>query len=325
MIGHGKIIEYLQKSIEAGRLAHAYLFCGPRHTGKSTLAGNFVSSLLCRGEASVVPCKVCLHCRQIAAGVHPDCYFVEKEEGKKNISIEQIRELRRQLGMKSMMDSYKIAVVRGAQDMNREAFNSFLKTLEEPAEKTIVIMLAENIGSFPKTILSRCQTMNFVPVPVREIREYLVEEGMGAEKADDLARLSMGRPGIAVRYSENPELLADHEAGIREFLALCQATLPDRFALAEKMSKDKGFVKAGKAIADKFFLWSLAIRDMVLISSGKGEDIVNGFAEDDLRRAAGRRSREDLVALLEDMERAKRFLARNASPRLVLENFLLGL
>src|SRR3989344_1191746 len=164
IVGHSHIVSYLQNSLNNLKLAHAYLFVGLDHVGKAAVAGYFINSLVCQNlevEALAVPCGECQSCRQALSGNHPDVYWLARELNektdklKKNISIEQVRQLQNKLSLRSFLNSYKIAVVSEAQTLSAEAANSLLKTLEEPSARTVLILLAENLARLPQTIVSR--------------------------------------------------------------------------------------------------------------------------------------------------------------------------
>ena len=140
ILGHQSIVNYLQTSIINQKINHAYIFYGPEHIGKSLVADYFVNSLQCEefnNKNKKIPCQKCNACQQIEKGIHPDIYKVNKESDKKNISIEQVRNLQHKLSMRSFLTSYKVAIIDQAESISLEAANSLLKTIEEPTSKTI--------------------------------------------------------------------------------------------------------------------------------------------------------------------------------------------
>jgi len=175
IIGHKNIVSFLEKSLKNKQIAHAYLFYGPKHLGKKTIAENFAEMLL--GQPIVN---------------HPAIYFVKRERKEKenkmaqNISIEQIRELERKLSLSSFLNSYKIGIIEEAETMSIEAANSLLKTLEEPTPKTVIILLASNISVLPATIVSRCQVLKFLPVAKEKIYNHLLSLGASRDEALNL-------------------------------------------------------------------------------------------------------------------------------------------
>ncbi len=166
VIGHKNIIKFLQKSIEADRISHAYLFVGPNYLGKKLMANYFIQSLLCQNN-EVFPCNNCSNCHNFNRGLYLDFYKIKTEEGKKNISVEQIRELRDKIKNTSFSGSYRIALIEGAKKLSLPAANSLLKTLEEPGKKTIFILISDYFDFIPATVMSRCQIINFNPVNLK--------------------------------------------------------------------------------------------------------------------------------------------------------------
>lgn len=184
IIGHKNITSFLEKSVKNGEISHAYLFYGPSHLGKKAVASHFAEVILGRPIAN-----------------HPDVYLVGRERDEKesklakNISIEQIRELERKLSLSSFLNSYKIGIIEEAETMSEEAANSLLKTLEEPTPKTVIILLSTSTSALPATIVSRCQTLKFLPVAKEKIYDHLLNLGAGRDEARDLSGISFGKPG----------------------------------------------------------------------------------------------------------------------------------
>lgn len=140
IIGHQHILNYLKKSIEKNRISHAYLFEGPEYLGKKAVALWFAKTLGCQ---------------------KPDITIVLTPADKKEISIEQIRELRRYLSLSSHSSPYKIAIIDEAEKMTDEAVNALLKTLEEPRGNAVLILITNTPSALPETILSRCEEIKF--------------------------------------------------------------------------------------------------------------------------------------------------------------------
>ena len=176
IIGHSNIVSYLKKCLATNNASHAYLFVGQSHIGKTTVAESFVNSLICenlhQGNGQV-PCGACQCCQQLSNKIHPDVYWLKREinektgELRKNISIEQIRELQNKLSLHSFLNSYKVAVINEAEALSQEAANSILKTLEEPTAKTVLIIKSSpwsRIPSLEKTgFMCEYQSVRILP------------------------------------------------------------------------------------------------------------------------------------------------------------------
>jgi len=165
---HADAIRLLQRSLQRGRLGHAYLFTGEHIEALETLARNFACALLCQqpvlsSDAEPLPdaCDRCQPCRKVAEELHPDVTWLRPESKSRQIRVEQTRELIRILNLKPTQAAYKIGVISGADRLNDSAANSFLKTLEEPPAQSILLLLSTEPGRILETILSRCLRLSF--------------------------------------------------------------------------------------------------------------------------------------------------------------------
>ncbi|TET38214.1 MAG: AAA family ATPase, partial [Dehalococcoidia bacterium] len=162
VIGHEKAVALLERSMKGGKLSHAYLFVGPPHVGKMTLAMNLAQALNCRGEER--PCGECPQCRRIARGVHADVQVIGLE-GRMEIGIDQIREMQHAASLKPFEGRNRVFIIDGADHLSHEAANCLLKTLEEPPPNDQLILLAANERLLLPTVLSRCQKLELGPLP----------------------------------------------------------------------------------------------------------------------------------------------------------------
>jgi DNA polymerase III subunit delta' len=162
-----QVVTLLQRSLERGRLAHAYLFTGQRLEELEALARTLAKTLNClkpvRGKSGVGMdcCDTCLPCRKIKAETHADVHWVRPESKSRVVTIDQMRELMREIQLKPTEAEYKVAVAVAADRLNVQAANAFLKTLEEPPPKSVLILLSTEPQRILETILSRCLRLNF--------------------------------------------------------------------------------------------------------------------------------------------------------------------
>lgn len=189
-IGNRKVIGYLNKILEKGLISHAYIFDGPEHVGKTKIALEFAASLLEDRSADVRK--------------NPDLIFVGLSENKDEMVADNIRDLQKSLSLYPYNSKRKVAIIDKAHLMNKTAANSLLKILEEPNQTSVLILLSSDLDKILETIKSRCQVLSFGVVNGRLIKESLSIEG---EEALKILDISLGRPGIAITLSENPELL----------------------------------------------------------------------------------------------------------------------
>ncbi len=327
IIGHSNIVSYLQNSLNNLKLAHAYLFVGPDHVGKTAVAGYFINSLVCQNlelEALAVPCHECQSCRQAVSGNHPDIYWLARELNektdklKKNISIEQVRQLQNKLSLRSFLNSYKIAVVSEAQTLSLEAANSLLKVLEEPADRNILLLLATDVSSLPQTIVSRCRVIRFRPVADQEIFDYLISSSVERKKAKVLTALAFGRPGLALNYSANHDAYTDFQETVRHFVNLIDRDINSRFKMVgELLNNDIDLIK------ENLLIWSKALRDLLLIKSNLPNLVSNPVMISDLEKLAKNFRVMHIKAMISEISLAKKYLDSNVSPKLTLENLVL--
>jgi len=245
LIGHKKQQDFLERIIASGNIPHALMFVGQEKLGKRTLALEFAKKLLGNDPS----------------GQYPDLILIEPEG--KDIQISQIRELSRKLSLKPYFSSFKVAIINDASSMNSQAQHSFLKTLEEPKGKTVLILVAESLNLFFPTIASRCEMIKFYPVTKGEIKDFLKTQELSAEEIEDIIKLSAGRPGEAVDLAVDKSKLEKHRQAIEELKDILNSNLGSRFRYVKDLDKEKeeeGAIDA-KGILN---VWLGFFRDMLL-------------------------------------------------------------
>lgn len=198
---HRDIWRRLSQRQGDGRLPHALLFYGVEGVGKRLFARRFSQSLLCsHTDAGGEPCGSCHACQVYSAGNHPDFHWLEPEETGKAIRIDAVRELCRELALTPQFGHNKIAVIAPADRLNSAAANALLKTLEEPPDNTLLILVSSRPGYLPATIRSRCQACAFpLPEPGVALR-WLEERGIG--EGATLLGIAQGAPFLAAQLAE---------------------------------------------------------------------------------------------------------------------------
>jgi DNA polymerase-3 subunit delta' len=164
--GQGPAVELLQRSLERGRLAHAYLFTGEQLDDLEAIALTLARTLNCLKPVSVSGvsvdcCDACVNCRKINHGNHTDVHWVRPESKSRIITVDQVRDLMREIHLKPTEAEYKVAIIVAADRMNDRAANAFLKTLEEPPSNSILVLLTVEPQRILETIVSRCLRLNF--------------------------------------------------------------------------------------------------------------------------------------------------------------------
>lgn len=238
-IGHTKEKELLGRLIESGNIPHALLFSGPEKIGKKKIAIEFIKSIFCANRKKGWGfCDECYSCRNVDTNAFPDLYLISPEEDSKEIKIEQIRDLQEKFSLTSFGGGYKAGIIDSAHLLNRHAQNSFLKTLEEPKGKTIIIFITNRPDSLLSTINSRLQSLRFSILPKKEIEEHLVFLGAAEKKAKDIASISSGQIGKAIDYFTMPEKKEWFEKIIQDINDLKTARLNKKFAYSKENSED---------------------------------------------------------------------------------------
>lgn len=185
----------LQNQKEQGKLSHAFLFVGMEGIGKYFFAEQFAHFLLCQSLTdSKKACGVCRQCQLVSAGNHPDLITISPEEESQSIKIEQIRNLIDQVDKTPQIARYKVILIHPADAMNINAANALLKTLEEPASNTFLILVTHRLMALPATIRSRCQIIPFYP-PKKELgMAWLEKQVEEKENLTLLLNLTDGAP-----------------------------------------------------------------------------------------------------------------------------------
>lgn len=323
ILGHEKIVQFLRISLKSSKMAHAYLFCGQKGLGKNTVAEKFAQSLAC--ESQTKPCGECYSCRQYLKNSHPDIFRIVKAEDKKNISVEDVRDIQKLLSQKSFLNSYKVLIIDGAEDLSESASNSLLKTLEEPSSKTVIILVASQKDALLKTITSRCQVINFLPVAKKEIFKHLEKAGISRQQSQIMVNLANGIPAVIYNYLNNSSGLTDYQKQIEFLIALSSQDVYKKFEFSAKaLDKDSSFSRRSSDLEKIIDRYYAIVRDLVLIKSNQSNLIANLFAQEKLEKLSVRYSIFNLIQICRSLKKAKELINANVSPSLNLENILLN-
>jgi DNA polymerase-3 subunit delta' len=285
LLGHEWAVELLREHIAGGRMRHAYLFTGPQGAGRRTLALRFAQALNCANPPEPgQPCGTCRACTHIAEMQHPDLHVIQAEKEGGTLKVDQVRELQSRLSLHPYEARYRIALLlrfEEARGGNSAAMNALLKTLEEPNPQVILLLTAESAERLLPTIVSRCEVLRLRSVPLERLESGLQAGwGLDAENARLLAHVSGGRPGYALRLSQEPQLLEQRRGWLEDLELLLPASRVERFAWAEAAAKDKDTLRA------VLIAWLSLWRDALLKSSGAAASISNLDCEAFVQRLA---------------------------------------
>lgn len=293
--GQEKALDVLGQSLRRGTVASAYLFAGPRGTGKTTAALTFAKGLLCSG-AETAPCGVCRSCKMYDAKSHPDFVYVYVKDslvhmlpdfteeipelkGKaavKTLRVDEMRKIISALSMKSYMGGRKVCLMEETDViMRKETANAFLKTLEEPPGNTVIILISSNPAGLLPTIVSRCRQIRFVPMPPEKLAP-LLEETLGTLPNESLrlARLAEGCPGTA--RGGGMEKMKEIDAAARELTAMLPDLAPEAIIRFAESWKDR---RVELPILLERILETLRIaqQSALGVPSGANDDIVKTY------------------------------------------------
>jgi DNA polymerase-3 subunit delta' len=317
IVGHSKQLETLRLALAHGRLHHAYLFVGAAGLGKKTIGLSLAKAIHC-SVASGDFCGECADCVRIQAGNHPDVRLIEPLAGKKEISIQQIRELEKELNLRSFSGNKKIVILDPATLMNLSAQNALLKTLEEPPNDSLLILIAASVGELLPTLRSRCLRVSFAPLTLDQVAAFLVsQKKVPVEEAKLLAAMSKGSLE-AVAAVDSQELLARRH---RWIVLLLRVASGDHRTAAETAEALAG----NKEESLRFLEWAESwYRDLLVYTVTQNQqDVVNVDMLPQVEQLAATVELEHLLAQIAEAKRAVVAIQRNLNRRMVLENLLL--
>ncbi|MFH1648034.1 MAG: DNA polymerase III subunit delta' [Chloroflexota bacterium] len=326
IIGQNRAVSLLQQSLEAGTLAHAYLLVGPTHVGKMTLAVSLAQALNC--ETGERPCLECPSCLKIASGGHADVSVIGLERNEdaaeaKLIHIDQIKEVQHSASLPPFEGNSKVFIIDWAELLSIDAANCLLKTLEEPPEKVVFILLTNNDRLLPSTVVSRCQRVEMPPLPFSEVEAALTERGIEAERAGLLARLSRGCPGWAISAAGDESWFSRRDDELEKMLGAVSGGYEERFEYAARLATQFG--QSRRLVYDVLDFWLDYWRDLMLVKTGCAGMITNIDRESGLAAMAGGYRLAQIKNSIESIRAAAVQLRKNVNPRLALEVLMLDI
>ena len=318
ILGHQKQLEIVRQALNHGRLHHAYLFVGMEGVGKRTIALGLAKTIHCSAAAGDF-CEDCADCARIQDGNHADVRIIEPLAGKKEISIQQIRELEKELNFRSFSGKKKIAILDPATLMNLSAQNALLKTLEEPPRDSLLILIAANGGALLPTLRSRCLRISFGPLTRDLISGFLVSrKGLAAETAEFLAAMSLGSLAAVVSI-DTQELLERRREWVRLISGLGAGDYRAATDAAEALA-------GSREDSLRFLEWIESwFRDLLVYSVTQNPQAVANV--DMLPQIQLRSATADCERLFSRIAEAKAAVVgiqRNLNRRMVIEDLLLN-
>ena len=318
IIGQEQIKEHLQNALTAKKISHAYIINGEKSSGKEFIAKIFAMALQCeKGEAN--PCQECHSCKQALSDNQPDIIRVTHEKPN-TISVDDIRgQINNDVAIKPYSSPYKVYIMNEAEKMTVQAQNAILKTLEEPPEYAVILLLTTNVNSLLPTILSRCVVLNMKPVADALVKKYLMEQMQVPDyKAEVCVAFARGNIGKAkmLASSEDFENVKSEALSLLKYIQ--DMELHELIAAIKKINDYK------LEVSDYLDIIAIWYRDVLLF---KATNDVNHlvFREEiqTLRKIARRSSYEGIESVIEALQKAKNRLNANVNFELTMELLML--
>lgn len=313
LTGQSALTARFRAALAQDRIAHAVIIAGPAGSGKRSLAAIYARALLCQSNGAR-PCNSCPSCKKALGGNHADLHIIKPEEEGKSLGVDEARSLQHMIDVKPYEGGRVVVIVQCAHDMTPQAQNALLKTLEEPPEHVVLMLLAESLSPLLPTILSRCVVYTMARLNAVDIQTVLQGRGYPAdEKTAHAAAMADGRPGRALELlaDEGYWALRDRALSILELLVKSR-----KLAEAIKFAQDN----RGKAW-EVLTIWECAIRDAAVAQSGSQAVLLGGQAPAYLRKLG----MNALEKMLSACAAARRALDGNAIYSMTIDHLLIEL
>lgn len=318
VIGQEQIVEHLQTAIMLGKVSHAYILNGERNSGKEFISKVFAMTLQCEKGAKQ-PCGECHSCRQFLSGNQPDVIFVTHEKPN-TIGVDDIREkINNDVVIKPYSSQKKIYIINEAEKMTVQAQNALLKTLEEPPEYAVIMLLTTNVDVLLPTILSRCVVLNMKPVADDLVRKFLMEElKVPQYRADICVAFARGNIGKAkaLAFSEEFDNIKSEAVQLLKYIK--------EMEISEIVAAIKNISEYNFDINDYLDIISVWYRDVLFFKATS--DANHLIFKDEIqyiRKVADRSAYEGIEEILDSLEKAKSRLKANVNFNLTMELLLL--
>ncbi len=316
--GQEQIKEHLQNALSTGKVSHAYILNGEKSSGKEFIAKVFAMALQCE-EDGKEPCQKCHSCRQALSGNHPDIIRVIHEKPN-TISVDDIRtQVNGDVAIKPYSGKYKVYILSEAEKMTAQAQNALLKTLEEPPEYAVIMLLTSNVNALLPTIVSRCVTLDMKPVPDEVVRRFLCGQMQVPDyKAEVCVAFARGNIGKAKLLASSEEFEKVKDEAISLVKNINDMEIHEIVKAIKKISEYKFDVND---YLDILMAW---YRDVLFFKATKDVNSLV-FKEEiqQIMRVSDRSTYEGIETIVKALQQAKRRLEANVNFDLTMELLLL--
>lgn len=315
--GQDKTKKHLQDSIKKERISHAYLFTGSRGLGKLELAIEFAKTIFCK-ESNTDSCDQCISCRKIEHKNHPDLNIIDVKEGHKMILIDQIRDLQKEINYKPYESEYKVYIINQADKLTEQAQNSLLKTLEEPPEYAVIILICEETNQLRPTIVSRSQLVRLHNQPKEVITNYLSKETeLNDQDLKLFTVLAKGRYKKALNLVTKDDFIKNREDIINFILEIEDKDTFEIFNFTERLTE------LSKTDFPLFELILSLFRDLLIIKEKeKEENLINFDYREILKENRNKYKTDSIYKLTSDINKYKDYLNKNIKKDLLFPSLL---
>ena len=318
IIGQEQLKEHLQNAISMNKVSHAYIINGERSSGKEFVAKIFAKTLQCE-KGGTEACDECHSCKQAQSGNQPDIIYISHEKPN-TISVEDIRaQINNDIVIKPYSSPRKVYIMNEGEKMTPQAQNALLKTLEEPPEYAVILILTTNVDSLLPTVLSRCVVLNMKPVPDKKVKEFLMKElEVPDYKADICVAFARGNIGKAKMLASSEEFDKVKEEAITLVKYINDMEISEIVKAIKKISEYTF------EITDYLDILSVWYRDVLLFKATK--DANSMIFRDEIqyiRKVADRSTYEGIETIVKALQQAKRRLDANVNFDLTMELLLL--
>ena len=319
IVGQEHLKEHLENAIKMDKVSHAYIINGEKNAGKEFIAKTFAMALQCENRQGTEPCGECHSCRQALSGNHPDIIFITHEKPG-TIGVDDIRrQVNNDVAIKPYKGPKKIYIMNEGEKMTAQAQNALLKTLEEPPEYAVLLILTGNVDSLLQAILSRCVVLNMKPAKDAQIKKYLMETmEIPDYKADICVAFARGNVGKAKLLASSEEFDKVKEEAITLLKYIKEMELNEIVAAIKKITEYKFDVN------DYMDILSIWYRDVLLFKATHDANLLI-FKEEiqHIRKVADKSAYEGIEKIIDALGKSKQRLNANVNFDLTMELLLL--
>ena len=321
--GQERVAEMFERVFDSDRLGHAYIFAGPQGVGKSLFARELAKALLCE-EERFLGCDECAVCRRVESGNHPDVHWYRPPQGKRVFPIETVREeIIPTMGLKSFEGGYKVFIIEPVEMMSEDAANCLLKTLEEPPDLGLLLLITSAPSALLPTIRSRCQMVKFRAIPRDVLADQLTQAlAVDGEEALNLAHLSGGSLAGALALHESDGMTLKNSVIDR----VANAKPTDNFDIVQELI---GSAPAKSTLEEKrehlYGILNFVVfyyRDMLVSASRADAVMINRDRIDELVERSQRLGPDRIERIMETIFKAQEAIFLNANLDLALGNMM---